>query len=260
MNSEKYRYLLCFSKFGPLRFIGHLDLLRVFQQTVRRAGLPVAYSQGFNPHQLISFALPLPLGMASGNDYAEIYFDKPVNEEEVVKSFNACCPDGLRLSLVKPFPDGPGVAACAYAADYEWKADDTAEVESAAIALLLRKEMIIPKKTKSGIKDTDIRPDIYGIVIKPGVVFMRLSAGSQRFLNPVMVAGLLAGGTDGGTADNVGTTPLTAEPLASVNNGQFIRRELYRLTSFGELESLSGEAPPALQTITAAQPPPVLPS
>jgi len=57
MNKIRLR----FSKTGTLCYLGHLDFLKVFTQAIRRSGLPIAYSQGFNPHQIISFALPLPL-------------------------------------------------------------------------------------------------------------------------------------------------------------------------------------------------------
>jgi radical SAM-linked protein len=216
--AEKFRYLLRFTKDGPLRYIGHLDLLRVFQLTVRRAGWPVAYSQGFNPHQLISFALPLPLGMAGTNDYAEIYFTETLADcGGVLTRFNSAAPLGLTLTLLQPFPDGPGVAACVCAADYVYNADVSEQIIN---EVLSRNELIIPKKTKSGVKDTDIRPDILSLRNDGGVVLMRLSAGSQRFLNPLTVAGLL-------TADAV--------PDA----GRFTRAELYRLSSDGALVSLA---------------------
>ncbi|MCL2456261.1 MAG: TIGR03936 family radical SAM-associated protein, partial [Defluviitaleaceae bacterium] len=79
---------LKFSKTKTLRFIGHLDFLRVFQQTIRRAGLPAAFSQGFNPHLMISFALPLPLGMESLNDYADITLESEASFDDIVKKIN----------------------------------------------------------------------------------------------------------------------------------------------------------------------------
>jgi radical SAM-linked protein len=249
---EKFRYLLRFSKNGPLRFIGHLDLLRVFQQTVRRAGLPVAYSQGYNPHQLISFALPLPLGMASEHDYVEMYFQEPIDCEIALNRFNGAAPEGLTLTMVKPFPAGPGVAACTCAADYIWQAD----VNGSAIdELLRRKEIIIPKKTKSGVKDTDIRPDIFHIKKEGASVAFRLAAGSQRFLNPLTAAGLLVPKVElSPERDSVkdedphGISP-EAGPSAGKHPawyvpdpGQFTRMELYRPGEGGKLVSLGDYA------------------
>ena len=179
---------LCFTKTGPLRYIGHLDFLKVFQQTIRRAGLPVAYSQGFNPHIQLSFALPLPLGMTSANDYADLTLKHEMQEAKLLSNFNANAPDGLVLSSAKPF-SGAGAAALATAADYFLFTDIDA---SKAIDCILSKEsIVIPKKTKSGVKDTDIRPDIFHISKEDNHILMRLAAGSGRFLNPLVVAKLL---------------------------------------------------------------------
>ena len=219
---------LRFSKGGPLRFIGHLDFLKVFQQTIARAKLPVAYSQGFNPHMQLSFALPLPLGMTSVCDYADLTLESEMPEDEVISRLNAHAPGGLKLTGAREF-EGPGAAALVMAADYTFPAElladcvplatlpsdgatfaelpsgsnpltrltaeEKAEEKAEEIirSLLNRESIIIPKKTKSGIKDTDIRPDILDISISHNQVTMRLAAGSARFLNPLIVAGLLFG-------------------------------------------------------------------
>ena len=231
---------LRFSKGGKLRFIGHLDFLKVFQQTLGRAKLPVAYSHGFNPHMQLSFALPLPLGMTSGNDYADLTLESEMPEDEIISRLNAHAPGGLVVTGAREFT-GPGAAALAAVADYVFEADDVAE--DTVKTLLARESIVIPKKTKSGVKDTDIRPDILDVTVSPHLcqhksveersdeaiqqdlslanafgllrcarndgllysrngsfgkqgnqhVIMRLAAGSARFLNPLIVAGLLLG-------------------------------------------------------------------
>ncbi|MCR5324892.1 MAG: TIGR03936 family radical SAM-associated protein [Lachnospiraceae bacterium] len=70
-----------FAKYGVVRYIGHLDVMRYFQKVIRRSGLPVTYSQGFSPHQLMSFALPLSVGVTSDGEYMEVEFD----EDKLVK-------------------------------------------------------------------------------------------------------------------------------------------------------------------------------
>ena len=196
---------LRFSKTGPLCFIGHLDFLKVFQQTIRRAGLPVAYSQGFNPHMQLSFALPLPLGMPSTSDYADLTLEHEMPSDELISRFNAQAPGGLRLTSAQKFT-GPGAAALVTAADYMFSINmpdsvnkdmyATQEKADEIIQSILGQEsIVIPKKTKSGVKDTDIRPDILDICKVPytASILMRLSAGSGRFLNPLIVAKLLLG-------------------------------------------------------------------
>jgi radical SAM-linked protein len=182
---------LRFSKDGPLRFIGHLDLLRTFQQTVRRAELPAAYSQGYNPHMRMTFALPLPLGMASVNDYMDLVLDEQdePDYDGIIRRLTAHAPDGLTFLQAKEAA-GNG-AALVSAADYAL----TAEIDSGVIQSTLEKKIIIiPKKTKSDIKEMDIRPDILDIWKDGSFVTMRLAAGSMRFLHPLLAAGLLSSG------------------------------------------------------------------
>lgn len=189
------RYLLRFSRKDALKFIGHLDALRVFRQSVRRAGLPVTYSQGFNPHMLLSFALPLPLGMDSENDYAELTLDHPLPPDECIARFNTHAPGGLRLTGAKPTEEGtPGVAARTAAADYIWRIPATSasgDIPAVLQALLDEPSLIIPKKTKSGVKDTDIRPDLFDLHAADGAILLRLSAGSARFVSPLLAAALI---------------------------------------------------------------------
>ena len=77
MSEETYKIRIKYVKSGVLKYIGHLDLMRFFQKAFKRAGVDVAYSQGFSPHQLMSFAAPLALGVTSEGEYfdAELKFN-----------------------------------------------------------------------------------------------------------------------------------------------------------------------------------------
>jgi radical SAM-linked protein len=174
-----------FSKSGALRFIGHLDFLRVFQQALRRSGLPVAHSQGFNPHILLSFALPLPLGLESIHDYADLTFTEDINLKETTAHLQTHVPEGLKILCLFE-SGGRNVAAVTAAADYTVKGKIITD-------LLAAREYIIPKKTKSGIKDTDIRPDIFDIKKEGDNITLRLAASSGRFVNPLIVAEIILG-------------------------------------------------------------------
>jgi len=209
---------LRFSKTDTLRFIGHLDFLNVFQQTIRRSGLPIAYSQGFNPHQILSFALPLPLGMESGHDYADITLTNALPYDEIVKSLNACVPQGLHISAAYQVT-GQAAAAATITADYKIATSASQDILAENAKKILKSEtLVIPKKTKSGVKLTDIRPDIYDIQVNDNGLFLRLSAGSARFLNPLLVAEQL-----------MGEPPCTSE---------ISRLELYQADGNGGLVSL----------------------
>jgi len=221
-----YKFRLRFSKTGSLRFIGHLDFLRIFQQMIRRAGLPIAYSKGFNPHQQLSFALPLPLGMTSINDYADITLATGIPPLEIVKTLNVAAPQGLHIHAAKPINQGEGAAAAiVITAMYFIRTDNLCQEKADASLpegsvstqrrasemlypteqrglelspiiieeILSSPTLVVLKKTKSGVKNTDIRPDIKKIVATSTGVELLLSAGSSQFLNPLLVAEVIFG-------------------------------------------------------------------
>lgn len=181
------RYRIKFSKRNQMKFIGHLDMLRLFQRAVNRAGLPVAYSTGFNPHQLVSFALPLPIGMEGLGEYVDLETECPVTEEALVTGLNGQMPSGLEIIMVKKLiPGERNGAALVLAADYEMQTVKPIGPEVVE-RLLAQKEIIVRKKTKSGIKAADIRPDILSVVWKDGMLAARLSAGGVNFLKPQLL-------------------------------------------------------------------------
>ena len=191
MNNQIYeRRLIKFAKGGKMKYIGHLDLLRVFQSAIRRAKLPVAYSMGFNPHQRLSFAMPLPVGMDSVCEYMEILFNKKDKEDSPVEiaALDGQLPDGLRILSTYEIPEkSPSSAGLVTAADYRLTFPGVTKKHIQP--LKNAPEIIVMKKTKRGEKETDIRPDILALEFDPvGAVMMCLSAGSARNLSPVLVA------------------------------------------------------------------------
>ena len=86
-----------FAKYGVIRFIGHLDLMRYFQKAVRRAGIDIAYSEGYNPHQIMSFASPLGLGITSDGEYLDIALNSDIDKDDIVNALNAQMVDGVKI-------------------------------------------------------------------------------------------------------------------------------------------------------------------
>lgn len=74
---------LKFTKGSEVKYISHLDLMRVFQRALRRASIPISYSSGFNPHQEISFAAPLSLGVTSNAEYVDLKLTEPMDVREI---------------------------------------------------------------------------------------------------------------------------------------------------------------------------------
>ena len=80
-----------FRKYGSLRFIGHLDVMRFFQKVMRRADIPIAFSGGYSPHMIMSFANPLGIGLTSDGEYFDIELTEAVNSADAVRRMNEAC-------------------------------------------------------------------------------------------------------------------------------------------------------------------------
>jgi len=133
----------------------------------------------------LGFALPLPLGMGSVNDYADLTFAKQINLTEAAALMQTHAPAGLQILRLWEY-EGRNCAAITAAADYTINGTPVVDLMAAT-------QYIIPKKTKSGVKDTDIRADIFAIYNEGTQITMRLAAGSGRFLNPLTVASIITG-------------------------------------------------------------------
>ena len=84
-----------FSKHGNMKFIGHLDIMRYFQKAIRRAEIDIVYSEGFSPHQKISFAAPLGVGLLSEGEYMDIEVHTSKPSQEMIKALNAVMAEGI---------------------------------------------------------------------------------------------------------------------------------------------------------------------
>ena len=89
-----------FSKEGSVKFIGHLDIMRYFQKAIRRADIDIAYSSGFNPHQIMSFASPLSVGHESSGEYFDIELNSITSTEDIKNRLNDVMVDGIRILAV----------------------------------------------------------------------------------------------------------------------------------------------------------------
>ena len=98
-----------FAKYGPLRFTGHLDVLRFFQKAIRRAGLDVVYTHGFNPHQVMSFAAPLGVGLCSVGEYMDVEIASSDGAKDFKERLQEACPYGIDILSVKMLPEKAGI-------------------------------------------------------------------------------------------------------------------------------------------------------
>ena len=102
------KFRIKFRKYGPVRFIGHLDVMRFFQKAIRRAGIDVTYTTGFSPHQVMSFAAPLGVGLTSNGEYMDIEVNSFHSCQDVLERLNQASVPGIEVVSVKELPKEAG--------------------------------------------------------------------------------------------------------------------------------------------------------
>ncbi len=161
---------LRFQKTGLMRFVGHLDLMRFFQKAIRRAHLPIAYSSGFHPHQILSFALPLGIGVTSEGEYLDMELVEEIEPIEAMKRLNAEMAEGMKILSFSYLPDQEKKAmSLVEAARYyvymkEGKKPlPTQDVLREGIHQFYDESSSIKiiKKTKKGERELDLKPLIF---------------------------------------------------------------------------------------------------
>lgn len=210
-----------FTKTGTMRFIGHLDLMRYFQKLMRRAKVDIRYSEGFSPHQIMSFATAMGLGMTSEAEYVDIDVLSTGSSEEMIHRLNEASTGEIRILKYCRIPDESKsamsqIAAADYVVSFpkealhtdravnEWLHEKTEE-------FCAQESIVLLKKTKKSEQEVDIRPMIFRfsdlandevlreISICPEYirevapeseyvrVFLRLATGSEQNLKPELV-------------------------------------------------------------------------
>lgn len=199
-----YRYRIRYKKTGPMRYISHLDLLRTMERSARRAGLPLAFTEGFNPHPKISFAAPLPVGVEGHDEYLDLELRTSMEPSRVAEKLNASFPSGLEVLDVREVSgEGPSLMALVEKATYLARARlpvrlDEREVAGNLKRFMEQEEIKVERKTKKGEKVKNIRP---GIIDLKGqldgndlLLKMTLKTGSRENVRPEEVLRALVKG------------------------------------------------------------------
>ncbi len=185
-----------FSKQGSLKYIGHLDMLRYFQKAIKRAGLPIAYSEGFNPHQIMTFSSPLGLGMTSNAEYMDIELTEEIPSEEGVSRLNDVMVEDIKVLSFKYLPDkAKNAMSATVAAEYKVVIGEDLQAvlppniynSDKITGFLSQKDCIIIKKTKKSEKEIDILPLIYDFRAEDKTFYIKCSSGSNDNLKPEVI-------------------------------------------------------------------------
>lgn len=195
------RMLAVFTKGPEVRFVSHLDLQRLFQRAFRRAKLPLAYSQGFNPHPLVSFATALSVGMTSRGEYLDVTLTREMTPEEFISAVSAELPKGVEIVRAADMGESrksltSAMRSARYVSRVRFSEPVSRDALEAACRDLLSGEIVVMKKTKGGIKPTDIRPMVRELGVESAdgasaVISLCGVLSAEGGLNPDMLLGEL---------------------------------------------------------------------
>jgi radical SAM-linked protein len=189
-----------FRKYGVMKFIGHLDIMRYFQKAMRRADIDICYSEGFSPHQIMSFAAPLGVGITSDGEYLDIEVHSSKSTRETLADLNSTMVEGVEITGYVKLPDNAKTAmSLVAAADYRLFFKEgydipfiKSEAEQAIEAYFTKPaEVLITKQTKKSEKIMDLKQLVYefkaeGTEETPEF-YINLSTGSSDNLKPELV-------------------------------------------------------------------------
>lgn len=183
-----------FRKYGPVRFIGHLDVMRFFQKCIRRAEIDVAYTTGYSPHQIMTFAAPLGVGLTSDGEYMDIECNSVTDSRDMIERFNRASVPGIEIVSVVLLPEHSGnamasVSAASYTVRFREKREPSFDYLGKLGDFYALQEILITKETKKNTLTINIRPGIYELLAdrENGAIQMTVDASSGGNIKPSQV-------------------------------------------------------------------------
>lgn len=216
-----------FSKTGMGKYISHLDLLRCFTRAIQRSGLPVVYSQGFNPHQKMTFSLPLPIGVTSECETVDIQFEDIVSDKEIFEKLDENLPMDIKvLAVGEPLYKAADIISANYC--MEALTDKTAD-ENEIKNFFNEPEILVMKKTKKkGEKTVNLQEfirswEITEITETGFCLNVIVDAGGERNLKPEILGQAMSG--------YIKST--------AIDDWNIHRKQIFRKTENGLIENFS---------------------
>ena len=191
-----------YSKLGDISYISHLDIIKLMERIVRRTGLKLSYSEGFNPHPKTAFSPALQLGVQSHCEYLDMEFDEAVEEDLLIQKLNEKTVEGINFIEAKILTDKvDSLVAFITHSRYEIAVDEDDENKISKIISAINKinntnEMLLTKKTKKGnIKEYNVKEYIGTIDFErksDGLsIFVDICSGSVKSINPKKIIELV---------------------------------------------------------------------
>ncbi len=159
-----------FHKLGLMKYIGHLDTQRYFQRVIRRSGIDVAYSEGFSPHQILSFAQPLSVGVESLGEYFDLEVKSYASSEDMMKRMNEFSTEEARVIGMSLLPERPEkamaeVSAASYTVRFRPGREPSWDILGAVSGFKEADSVLIMKKTKKSEKEIDIKSLVHSLSV-----------------------------------------------------------------------------------------------
>lgn len=185
MESDIMR--LTYSRGDAVKYVSHLDFVKVFERAVRRAALEPAFSKGFNPRMIMVFGNPLPVGYTSCFELVDINFARPYEPDTVTEKLNEKLPGDVEITSAKCLqkPYTPILSSFKFA-EYEGKISGLSERDAKLLndAFYNHEKLFAMKRSKSGEKLTDVKPLIKSFEARPGSCLITTATGQEGSLRP----------------------------------------------------------------------------
>ena len=244
---------LKFKKSGAMKFVGHLDVMRYFQKAIKRAEIDIQYSQGFNPHQLMSFASPLGVGLTSDAEYVDLILGECGTSQEMIDRLNEVMVEGFEVcGFGKVIDETKNAMSIVAAADYMVSLKDGYTIcdkegfdfKQEFTAFMNQDEIEILKKSKKSERMVNIKPWIYGYSFDLDAVYETTVADRYENGNTVMMK------LSSGSVNNL-KPELVMEAFCNYLNVEFnpYAWQLHRLEVYENLKPVGEEEPVDLTTL-----------
>jgi len=221
------RMLAVFEKGERIRHIGHLDIQRSVQRGLRRSGLPVAYSNGFNPHILVTFASALSTGACGKREIMDVTMAEDVSEEEFLRKMNRAMPPEMQLSEARSVDrKHSSLPPLLRAAQYDLLIREerfAGKLIDAIPAMMARETIPAMRKTKTALKECDIKPLIYSLNGKDQHIYGTLVLTERESCKPGMLMEALC--REAGIEEEVRVLITRTGLLGENENGQLVPLE-----------------------------------
>ena len=194
-NENKFTYRITYTKDASVKYISHLDFLRCLTRSLKRAKLPVRYSQGFNPHIVQNIALPCPVGVESECEMADVDLTQNLAPQDVIKKLSDAFPGGVRVVDCKEKTSEDAEFSLIQSARYKISFTSDKDFESEIFDNL--SEFMIEKKSKRGMQNVNIKDFIFdmhtkNVGEKQYEIDCILCAGGQKNLKTELLTDAIA--------------------------------------------------------------------